>query len=110
MYEAIIFDFDGTIIDTEIHLFNTLNKNIENYKNPPISLDEYKASIGSVSKELDEKIFNALGSEIALKEMFEYDGPVVADFRIIQKEKVYPMIAPGKGIQEMIGVTKWNVL
>ncbi|HBV04010.1 hypothetical protein AXY37_11925 [Mammaliicoccus lentus] len=71
MYEAIIFDFDGTIIDTEIHLFNTLNKHIENYKNPPISLDEYKASIGSVSKELDEKIFNALGSEIALKEMFE---------------------------------------
>ena len=44
--------------------------------------------------------------EAALKEMFEYDGPVVADFRIIQKEKVYPMIAPGKGIQEMIGVTK----
>lgn len=42
----------------------------------------------------------------ALKEILAYDGPVVADFRIIKKEKVYPMIAPGKGIHEMIGVTK----
>ncbi len=44
--------------------------------------------------------------EAALKEMLAHDGPVVADFRIIKKEKVYPMIAPGKGIHEMIGVTK----
>ncbi len=44
--------------------------------------------------------------EAALQELFDYDGPVVADFRIIKKEKVYPMIAPGKGIHEMIGVTK----
>ena len=44
--------------------------------------------------------------EATLKEVFAYDGPVVVDFRIIKKEKVYPMIAPGKGIHEMIGVTK----
>ena len=50
MYEAIIFDFDGTIIDTEINLFNTLNKHIINKNNEPISLEEYKSSIGSVSK------------------------------------------------------------
>lgn len=45
-------------------------------------------------------------AEEALKEIIDYDGPVVADFRIIKKEKVYPMIAPGSGINEMIGVTK----
>ena len=44
--------------------------------------------------------------EAALEEILSHDGPVVADFRIIKKEKVYPMIAPGKGIHEMIGVTK----
>ncbi len=44
--------------------------------------------------------------ENALQEIFSYDGPVVADFRIIKKEKVYPMVAPGKGSNEMIGVTK----
>lgn len=76
MYEAIIFDFDGTIIDTEIHLFNTINKHIKEHNQQTIHIDEYKASIGSVSKELDDKILHSLGSEQALKEMFSdhYEG------------------------------------
>ncbi|MGM8365018.1 biosynthetic-type acetolactate synthase large subunit [Virgibacillus sp. W0181] len=41
-----------------------------------------------------------------LNDIFSYEGPVVVDCRIVKKEKVYPMIAPGKGIHEMIGVTK----
>ena len=41
-----------------------------------------------------------------LEEIFSYDGPVVVDCRISWKEKVFPMVAPGKGINEMIGVTK----
>lgn len=44
--------------------------------------------------------------EAALDDILTYDGPVVADFRIVRKEKVYPMIAPGKGIHQMVGVTK----
>ncbi|WP_163536645.1 biosynthetic-type acetolactate synthase large subunit [Gracilibacillus sp. YIM 98692] len=40
----------------------------------------------------------------ALPEIFDYDGPVVVDARVIQQENVFPMIAPGKGINEMIGV------
>ncbi len=41
-----------------------------------------------------------------LAEAFHHDGPVVVDCRVVQMECVYPMIAPGKGIHEMIGVTK----
>ncbi|MFD1362497.1 biosynthetic-type acetolactate synthase large subunit [Lentibacillus salinarum] len=41
-----------------------------------------------------------------LAEGFSHDGPVVIDCRVVQEECVYPMIAPGKGIHEMIGVTK----
>jgi len=41
-----------------------------------------------------------------LEDVFAYDGPVVIDARIDWKEKVFPMIAPGKGINEMMGVTK----
>ncbi|OZU88129.1 acetolactate synthase, large subunit, biosynthetic type [Virgibacillus indicus] len=41
-----------------------------------------------------------------LEDIFSYDGPVVVDCRISWKEKVFPMIAPGKGINEMIGVTR----
>lgn len=42
----------------------------------------------------------------ALEEAFSFDGPVLIDARVVQKESVYPMIAPGKGHHEMIGVTK----
>jgi len=41
-----------------------------------------------------------------LKEVFAYDGPVVVDCRVIKEECVYPMVAPGKGLQQMIGVKK----
>lgn len=41
-----------------------------------------------------------------LEDVFAYDGPVVLDCRVIKLENVYPMIAPGKGHNEMLGVTK----
>ena len=41
-----------------------------------------------------------------LPEVFEHDGPVLIDCRVLQAENVYPMIAPGKGHHEMIGVEK----
>ncbi len=40
----------------------------------------------------------------ALPEVFAYDGPVLIDCCVLQQEKVFPMIAPGKGHHEMIGV------
>ncbi len=40
----------------------------------------------------------------ALPEIFAYEGPVLVDCRVLPLEKVYPMIAPGKGLHEMIGV------
>ncbi len=39
-----------------------------------------------------------------LPEALAYDGPVVLDCRVVLEENVYPMIAPGKGLHEMIGV------
>lgn len=39
-----------------------------------------------------------------LPDIFSCKGPVVADCRVLQQENVYPMIAPGKGLHEMIGV------
>ncbi|WP_200410835.1 acetolactate synthase large subunit [Virgibacillus salexigens] len=41
-----------------------------------------------------------------LEEAIGFDGPVVVDCQVVQQTCVYPMIAPGKGIHEMIGVSK----
>ncbi|GEL08835.1 biosynthetic-type acetolactate synthase large subunit [Salisediminibacterium halotolerans] len=39
-----------------------------------------------------------------MPEILADDQPAVIDCRVLQQENVYPMIAPGKGIHEMIGV------
>jgi len=43
-------------------------------------------------------------AEQVVKEAIEFDGPVLIDFRVVPGENVYPMVAPGKGINEMVGV------
>ncbi|OPX04829.1 acetolactate synthase large subunit [Geobacillus sp. LEMMY01] len=39
-----------------------------------------------------------------LKQAFAMDGPVLLDFHVCADENVYPMVAPGKGLHEMVGV------
>lgn len=41
-----------------------------------------------------------------LEQVFHTDGPIVVDCHIAQSECVNPMVAPGKGLHEMIGVEK----
>ncbi|NMD70678.1 acetolactate synthase large subunit [Bacillus sp. DNRA2] len=43
-------------------------------------------------------------AERILTEVLVSPEPVLLDFRISPMEKVYPMIAPGKGLHEMVGV------
>lgn len=43
-------------------------------------------------------------AEKVLTEVLNSKEPVLLDFRVAPKENVYPMIAPGKGINEMVGV------
>ena len=38
MYKAVVFDFDGTVIDTEKHLFDLINT----FKNPSSSADFFR--------------------------------------------------------------------
>src|SRR5699024_2377754 len=52
------------------------------------------------------KVEHEADVDSAIEEMRAYDGPILVDFRIIKKEKGYPMSAPGKGIHQMVGVTK----
>ncbi|EMT46386.1 MULTISPECIES: acetolactate synthase large subunit [Anoxybacillus] len=45
-------------------------------------------------------------AEYVLKEAFATNAPVLLDFHVHPGENVYPMVAPGKGLHEMVGV-KW---
>ena len=41
--------------------------------------------------------------EETLKQAFDYDGPVLVDVRVARLECVFPMVAPGGSIDEMLG-------
>ena len=43
-------------------------------------------------------------ADTILNEVLTNDEPVLLDFRVEQKECVYPMVAAGKGLHEMVGV------
>jgi acetolactate synthase I/II/III large subunit len=45
-------------------------------------------------------------AETVFQEALLSDEPVLIDCRVKQLENVYPMVAPGKGLNEMIGVSK----
>ncbi|MFA5844495.1 MAG: biosynthetic-type acetolactate synthase large subunit [Coriobacteriia bacterium] len=43
------------------------------------------------------------GIDAALVAAFDHDGPALVDFRVTPEECVYPMVAPGGSIDEMLG-------
>ena len=63
MYKAVVFDFDGTIIDTEKHLFTIINKHLLAHECSPLSLDYYRSSIGGAATDLHDYLEQTLGSE-----------------------------------------------
>ncbi|MDX8044851.1 biosynthetic-type acetolactate synthase large subunit [Gracilibacillus sp. S3-1-1] len=76
--------------------------------------ERYSQSIFSIQPDFVKlaESYNVKGLQVktqdelinALPEIFDYQGPVVVDARVLQQENVFPMIAPGKGLNEMIGV------
>ncbi|RBW71559.1 acetolactate synthase large subunit [Bacillus taeanensis] len=50
------------------------------------------------------KVNNLAEAEEVLKDVLHVDRPVLIDCRVAADENVFPMIAPGKGLHEMIGV------
>jgi len=41
--------------------------------------------------------------DAALTAAFDFDGPAIVDCRVVEEECVYPMVAPGGSIDEMLG-------
>ncbi len=63
MYRAVVFDFDGTIIDTERHLFEIINKHLKKHNLTEITLDFYRQSIGGAATDLHHYLEGQLGKE-----------------------------------------------
>ena len=63
MYKAVVFDFDGTIIDTEKHLYDIINKHLSFHGVKPVSLEFYRSHIGGHAQGLHDYIEQQIGLE-----------------------------------------------
>ena len=61
MYKAVVFDFEGTVIDTEKHLFDLINTHLKIHQEAPISLEFYKQFIGGETTGLHTYLEDAIG-------------------------------------------------
>ncbi|HEY5549563.1 MAG TPA: biosynthetic-type acetolactate synthase large subunit [Coriobacteriia bacterium] len=49
------------------------------------------------------RVTDPVDVDAALQAAFDHDGPAFIDFRVAREECVYPMVAPGGSIDEMLG-------
>lgn len=61
MYRAVVFDFDGTVVDTEKHLFEIINKHLNYYGLQEVTFDFYRQSIGGLASALHQHLEAQLG-------------------------------------------------
>ncbi|WGF88867.1 phosphoglycolate phosphatase [Marinivivus vitaminiproducens] len=58
---AVVFDLDGTLVDTAPDLHVVLNRLLHDYARPPIALDEVRSMVGDGARALLERGFAATG-------------------------------------------------
>ncbi|HCT0565281.1 TPA: HAD family hydrolase [Staphylococcus pseudintermedius] len=61
MYRAVIFDFDGTIIDTEQHLYERVNRYLNEAGHANMSADFYRSNIGGRALGIHQHLLTHLG-------------------------------------------------
>lgn len=103
-YKAVIFDLDGTLLDTVQDIADSVNLTLASFGWQPYPLHEYRKLVGAG---LEELLVSLLGNHAQDETFFQkFRGEVVSHYtqRLTHKTKPYP------GIQTLLGELKeWKI-
>ncbi len=98
-YDTVIFDLDGTLLDTLGDLTCAVNSALSRFSFSPLSVEEVRVRIGDGLKVLMERCFPKGTDEATINAAME-------QFCIYQKEHLFDNTTPYEGAGEMLDTLK----
>jgi phosphoglycolate phosphatase len=93
--KGLIFDLDGTLLDSAPDLRQAVNLMLAEHGRRPLSLDEVKAMTGDGSMALVQRAFKVTG-DIISDDVFPYVQQFIGHYRNIKADpaQIYPHVVP----------------
>ena len=89
MIKLVIFDFDGTLVDTSLDILDAANRLLKHYNKEPITFDEVKAHIGAGFNPFIESLARERGEGKNFAEEVFNLFQEIYDKQLMQKSKFY---------------------
>jgi len=100
-YKAVIFDLDGTLVDSLADLSDSVNLMLESYGFPTHEVEKYRYFVGNGSKKLMERTLPRDKAASA-----EFVEEALAKYKAIYKERLLEKTRPYNGVRELLAELK----
>ena len=96
-YKAVIFDLDGTLVDSLADLSDSVNLMLESYGFPTHEMEQYRYFVGNGSKKLMERTLPRDKAASA-----EFVEEALVKYKAIYKERLLEKTRPYNGVRELL--------
>lgn len=100
-YKAVIFDLDGTLVDSLADLSDSVNLMLESYGFPTHEVEKYRYFVGNGSKKLMERTLPRDKAASA-----EFVEEALVKYKAIYKERLLEKTRPYNGVRELLAELK----
>lgn len=100
-YKAVIFDLDGTLVDSLADLSDSVNLMLESYGFPTHEVEKYRYFVGNGSKKLMERTLPRDKAASA-----EFVEEALVKYKAIYKDRLLEKTRPYNGVRELLAELK----
>ena len=100
-YKAVIFDLDGTLVDSLADLSDSVNLMLKSYGFPTHEMEQYRYFVGNGSKKLMERTLPRDKAASA-----EFVEEALVKYKAIYKERLLEKTRPYNGVRELLAELK----